>query len=141
MSAFIVEDKTINEVIAYLAHGRNITSEMHVLVSSEAGCDLKTPEGCAALGQAMFELNCAGVDARYDAGESKTFRDDMDYKFRATMPPSIIQAYKSLGCWHYQCSEGDIPTSSLLYATMQRVSDILAHEIVRNLPAYEKARW
>lgn len=25
MSAFIVEDKTINEVIAYLAHGRNIT--------------------------------------------------------------------------------------------------------------------
>lgn len=140
MSAYIVEDKTINEVIAWL-NSRGVPSHVWTLIYSETGCDLKSPEGREALGEAMFELNCAGVDARYGAGECKTFRDDMDYKFRTEIPPSAIQAYKSLGCWHYQCSEGDIPKSSLLYAAMERVSDILAHEIVRNLPAYEKARW
>lgn len=139
MSAFMVEDSVINSVIAYLAHGRNI-DHIRTLIFTETGCDLRTADGCEKLGVAMFQLNIEGVEARYGKGEAAEFRE-LDHKFRSELPPTAIQAYKSLGCWHYQCSEGELPESNLFYATMERVSSEIAHEIVRSLPAYEKARW
>ena len=139
MSAFVVEDKTINGVVAFLALTRDLDRVRRV-VEQEMGADLSTGDGCQQIAEAMFRLNCNAVDQRYGEGESATFRD-LDYRYQRVIPPSIVQAYKSLRCWIYQCSEGDVPEASLLYSTMAKVSDALAHEIVTGLPAYDRAEW
>lgn len=138
MSAFIVEDEVINRVLGFLWCERSNSCYQRIL-RDEQGIEILTDEGRDKLGRAMFELNCNAVEQRYGEGEAKEFRP-LDYR------PGIalcnkVQAYKSLRCWLYQCMEGDVPETSLLYATMQRISDEMAHEIVSNLDAYEKARW
>lgn len=121
MSSFVVEDEIINSVVNFLSkyrvHGSYLFLED---VNAETGCNLETAEGRTALGNAMFALNCNAVEQRYGAGEAKEFRA-LDYQYRSTIPPTLIQAYKSLSCWRYQCAEGDVPESSLLYAAMGRV--------------------
>lgn len=139
MSAFVVENTVISRVVTLIATARDL-DDIRSMVLAETGLDLSTQEGRQELGEAMLRLNCQGVDARYGKGESQSFRDDLEYTFRLEQS-TILQAYKSLQCWHYQCCEGDIPESSLLYATMGRVADMLAHEIVRHMPAYNKAAW
>jgi hypothetical protein len=139
MSAYVVEDEVINGVIAFLAVGRDI-EHIQGLVRDETGIDLAAFEGKQKLGEAMFALNCNAVEQRYGQGEAKEFRD-LDYQFCTQIPPTVLQAYKSLGCWLYQCSEGDVPGTSLLFATMQRVHDNMAHFIVGRLDAYGKAKW
>jgi hypothetical protein len=139
MSAFVVGNETINRVITHLATARNL-DHIRKTILDETGADLVTGEGRAKLGAAMLQLNCSAVDARYGDGESQTFRDDMTYGFRLEMT-NAVQAYKSLQCWLYQCAEGEIPESSLLYATMERVKNDLACSIVEAMPAYDKARW
>jgi len=47
---------------------------------------------------------------------------------------------KSLQCWKYQCSEGDIPETKL-YQFFEEVEHHLALKIVINLPEYDKATW
>ena len=116
MSAFVVEDQVINRVLAFLSqHNGRIPN----LLMQELGVNIHLAEETAKLGQSMIELN---------------------YSLRRE-PTNIIQAYKSLRCWLYQCAEGDVPETSLLYATMSRISDMLAHEIVQNLPQYDRAAW
>jgi hypothetical protein len=139
MSAFVVGNETINRVVTFLATARNIEHIQRVILA-ETGADLRTTEGRQQLGDAMFRLNCAGVDARYGEGQSQTFRDDMSYDYRIEMA-NKFQAYKSLQCWSYQCAEGNIPEESLLYATMDRVGQMIAAHIVESLPDYATAKW
>jgi len=140
MSAYIVEDKTINTILAYLARGRDI-EHVQQTIHAETGTDLTNYQSIEELGRAMFALNCRAVDARYGEGESQSFRDDMQYKYSTVLPPTCIQAYASLRCWLYQCSEGDVPDTSTLYATMERVSDQLAHHIVQSSKDFKNTRW
>jgi len=136
MSAFVVEDQVINRVLAFLSqHNGRIPN----LLMQELGVNIHLAEETAKLGQSMIELNCNAVEQRYGGGEAKRFRE-LNYSLRRE-PTNIIQAYKSLRCWLYQCAEGDVPETSLLYATMSRISDMLAHEIVQNLPQYDRAAW
>ncbi len=140
MSAYIVQDKTINRVVSFLAMDRSSGGEyLRRIIQEETGCDLLTREGKEALGQAMFDLNCNAVEQRYGKGEAKEFRD-LDYTFSLDISANRFQAYKSLKCWRYQCSEGDVPEGSLLYATMEKVRGEMADDIVSSLPEYESAR-
>lgn len=129
MSAFIVEDSVINRVVSFIATAKNEDAAREI-IHKETDCDIRTREGRAALGKMMFDLNCNAVEQRYGAGEAASFRE-LNYTYapsaRLTTP---VQAYKSLQCWLYQCSEGDVPDSSLLFATMTKVGDALAHSIV-----------
>lgn len=141
MSAFLVENQTINGVVAYFGALKMKDSAIHRTLYAEGGIDTQTREGRAALGAAMFELNCAALDARYGEGTAANDSADCPYAWTSTAPPTPVQAFKSLQCWLYQCSEGDIPDTSLLYATMTRVKDQLAISIVEAMPQYEKAKW
>jgi hypothetical protein len=142
MSAFVVEDKVINDVVNFLATARRCGSfEYHDAMAREFMVDMKSPAELNGLGVAMFQLNCNAVDQRYGAGQAKEFRD-LNYLYTRT--PSLItpiQAYKSLGCWLYQCAEGTVPESSLLYMAMERVHAEMAHNIVSSMPAYEQSAW
>lgn len=143
MSAYVVEDETINRIVGHFFQVvASKRTPMHLLaplvpaghVLGFAGLD----EACTKLGTAMHMLNVGAVRARYDdADEADMIGPAYQY---AHAPATPMQAYKSLGCWLYQCSEGNVP-ESLLHKALEEVYNRLAHEIVDGLPAYEAATW
>ncbi len=139
MSAYVVNDKTINDVISFLnlkQGGSDVYWSDYALTA--IGIYVSTDDACRELAHEMFELNCNAVDQRYSKGAAAEFRPlDFKYTFSIT---SIMQAYKSLSCWKYQCSEGDVPDSEL-FKKMTKVFDLLAHHIVQTSVAYDKAEW
>mgnify|MGYP001560086550 CR=1 FL=1 len=134
MSAFVVEDVTINRIVTRLCNDRDadytkrrLADEVHV-------------HSAAHLGQALFGLNVVAVNARYGAGEAEKFRP-LDYRYSPDpASTSRIQALKSLRSWLYQCTEGMAPETPL-YQIMDDYSHSLAMQIIRDLPAYEAAVW
>ena len=143
MSAFVVGDKTINCIVAFLCReGTNSNGLTYGSLGrslKDAGWDLNIPDMPASLGKAMFALNVAGVEARYGEGKAKDFRP-LDYQFRPVMPPTAVQAVKSLRCWLYQCCEGQGPEDRL-YQLGENLINILCSALVSSSPAYEKAAW
>jgi hypothetical protein len=135
MSAYMVGTATIDRIISFLSTGRNI-EWIQRQVTADTGCDLNTLEGKNELGLAMLQLNASALNARY--GDKI---EQHGYLFTRSHETNIFQAYKSLRCWLYQCSEGDIPDTSLLYATMERTACNLAMQIVNRMPEYEACRW
>ncbi len=140
MSAYIVEDSTINAVVSFLAINRRGSGDwLRRQILAETGCDLQTQDGKERLGAAMFALNCNAVEQRYGTGQAKEFRD-LNYQFSLNISVNKFSAYKSLKCWLYQCAEGDVPESSLLFAAMSRVKGEMADDIVSSLAQYESAK-
>lgn len=128
MSAYIVNDLTINRIVSYLMRDRDrlpfIKDDL-----AEANIDLNE------LGQAMLDLNRRAVDYRYSES------NEASVLVPATVPVTRIQALKSLRCWLYQCSEGNIPEEEELFKIMESYSGALAYAIVRTLPEFEQAEW
>ena len=140
MSAFVVEDKTINSVVTWLK--REVATNRHFTLdrlAREYGIDLTSAGWDAKLAQAMFQLNCDGVNARYGKGEAEKFRP-LNFTYKAEDYSSLVQVLKSLQCWQYQCSEGDVPETRL-YQFFEAVEHHVALQIVMDLPEYKKASW
>jgi hypothetical protein len=139
MSAFIVEDETINRVVTWLT--REVQTNRFTLdwLAREYDVDLTSDRWNETLAQAMFQLNCDGVNARYGNGEAEKFRP-LNFTYKLEDYHSLVQVLKSLQCWKYQCSEGDVPETKL-YQFFEEVEHHLALKIVMDLPAYEKATW
>ena len=138
MSAFVVEDKTINRVVTFLATDRE-GDWIRRQIQEKLGLDLTSWIGRETLGKLMFSLNCDAVNQRYGDDQAQEFRP-LNYEYRMDIPCNRIQAFKSLQCWHYQCSEGDIDQNPL-YQTMERVQGVIAEMIVTRLPAYDSLQW
>lgn len=129
MSAYMVEDVTINRIVSYI-----MNQEMRGM---PMGLGLVGPshEELQDLGTRMWKLNSRALQERYrDATTDPRF-----YQFRFELV-SRVQAYKSLQCWLYQCAEGGVP-SDPLYKTMTEVLHRIGADIIGELPAYEKAVW
>ncbi len=140
MSAFMVEDKTINRVVSWFR--REVATNRHFTLdwlAREYGVDLERAGWDEKLAQAMFQLNCDGVTERYGKGEAEKFRP-LNFTYQPEDYSSLVQVLKSLQCWKYQCSEGDVPETKL-YQFFEGVEHHLALKIVMNLPEYEKAKW
>jgi hypothetical protein len=107
MSAFMVEDKTINSVVTWLT--REMQTSRFTLdgLAQEYGVDLTGDGWDEKLAHAMFQLNCDGVNARYGEGEAEKFRP-LNFTYKPEIQYSLLQVLKSLQCWNYQCSEGDV---------------------------------
>lgn len=137
MSAFVVQDEIINRIISCIKMGRNMEYIRKEL--KDAGYDLENGD-CSKLGDDMFKLNCQAVDERYGEGEAKGFRE-LNYKYMFNMYASNkTYAYKALGCWLYQCSEGNVPESTL-YKLMESIQNRIACHIVDYSKEYEQANW
>lgn len=134
MSAFMVEDKTINRIISYLCNGAE-----REIPHATRGISLFTKEDKEVFGKSLFDLNIAGVNARYGEGEAEKFRP-LDYCYCSELPPHTVQAYKSLQCFLYQCSEGNVPEDPL-YKKMEGIVNALAHHIVNDLKIYQESKW
>jgi hypothetical protein len=139
MSAFMVEDKTINYVVNWLRREIDRLSLIPRKLK-EAGFDTSVPGWAENLGQAMFLLNIKAVDARYGNGEAAKFRK-LNYRFEHTEAVSLVQVLKSLQCWLYQCSEGDVPETALYKLFDEDIRLFLMSKIITALPEYEEAEW
>jgi hypothetical protein len=139
MSAFMVADTTINNVVNWLR--RNI-DQFSIIPHKlkEVGFDTSESGWAERLGYAMFQLNIEAVEARYGKGEAAKFRQ-LDYRFKHTEAVSLMQVLKSLRCWLYQCNEGDVPETELYGLFDTDVQMYLMGKIITALPEYEKAEW
>jgi hypothetical protein len=116
--------------------------ELHIIPDKlqKLGIDTSIPDWAEILGHEMFQLNIKAIDARYGNGEAVKFRK-LDYHFEHTEAVPLEQVLKSLNCWLYQCSEGDIPETALYNLFDTDVRLYLMSEITTRLPEYEKADW
>ena len=139
MSAFMVEDKTINRIVTWLAREVRTSYSTIDRLARKYRIDITSDNWQENLANAMFQLNCEGVNARYGTGQAEEFRP-LNFTYKIEMSFSLAQVLKSLQCWHYQCCEGDVPESNL-YKFFVEVENHLALKIVMDLPEYNKAAW
>jgi hypothetical protein len=132
MSAFVVEDRTINRAIGWLNDSERRTVLRRVLEAADIS--ETDPDWMAKLGASMYMMNVEAVNQRYNEHEQPG-----DYEHHWELC-STVQAYKALRCFLYQCSEGDVPERAL-YKALHQAAYAMAHEIVSDLDAYEKAEW
>lgn len=137
MSAFIVPDKTINEILSYL--NANTRGGYADYAFRQLGYDLRNSDSLAELGSALYLLNCDAVDDRYGKGTAARDAQATDYRFKFERC-SAVQAYKSATCLRYQCSEGDVPKRPLYEALDDTIAGI-ASAIISALPEYDQAGW
>jgi hypothetical protein len=85
------------------------------------------------LGAELILMNRAALNDRY----GDRHRRNSCYTWANPPPFNVFQAYKSIRCYLYQCSEGNVPTWPL-YAQVTEVrqfySELLGHD-------YEADRW
>jgi len=136
MSAFIVENKIINRVVAWVRRESNDHHWIREDVSKAAGLCQFDDHWEEKLGAAMFLLNCTAVAVRY--GERASNHPPYTWRMEWS---STVQTFKHLECWLYQCSEGDIPETNELHKTFHELKGWLASKIVSALPAYQQAEW
>ena len=139
MSAYVVEDKTINRIVTWLS--REVITNLSTLdhLAQKYNVDLVGSNWDNKLASAMFQLNCDGVNARYGEGEAQSFRP-LNFTYKTEQYFSLVEVFKSLQCYTYQCCEGDIPETTL-YQFFAEMENYLAVKIVTGLPAYDKATW
>ncbi len=139
MSAYIVQDTTINKVVSWIEREvwrHNFTLDQ---LGQKYHIDLYGDNWQKKLAEAMFQLNCDGVDARYGEGRAK--KDiTVNFVYQPEQYFSHVHVLKSLQCWLYQCNEGDVPKSNL-YKFFDEVENCLALKIVMALPEYQQATW
>ena len=136
MSAYIVDDSTVNRILAYLMHKEGYVARQLVT-------DHSTDASLPGLGQAMRDLNVAAVSARYPDDSLDNLPGPcplLPYAFEEELPPNPIAAYKSLSCFLYQCAEGYVPETPL-YKALEDLRARIAGDIISSLPAYETAAW
>lgn len=112
MSAFMMEDGTINRVVTWLSW--EVTRSLWLKRKAEEALhlDTTTHNWKDILGHAMFELNIDGVNDRYGEGEAEKFKLNYHYT-PATV--SEIQVLKSMQCWLYQSQR--VRSSKNLYSS------------------------
>jgi hypothetical protein len=141
MSAYIVDDETINKIVSYLyakANGPDPNIDWKHTKLGKMGYDPKSILSCAELGKKMFALNVAAVNERYGEGEAEKFRPlDFKYLFVAA---SQIEVIKALKAWKYQCTEGTVPDLAL-YKAMTEVHCLLCIDFVEQTEEYEIVEW
>lgn len=138
MSAYIVNDKTINRIIS--------AAILHTLGSLAPAPRLLVPDNpelgdWRSLGSAMRDMNVAAVIARYGLSDSLPGPSPLlPYQFRPVTAPGLIQTIKSLDCYLYQCSEGNVPDWTL-YQQLGRWQAELCQHYVTESDEYDKAEW
>lgn len=100
------------------------------------------------LGMMLVELNRRAIQARY-----RELPEVEPYRYVEPQPSNMmpIQVYKSLRCFLYQCSEGNVPDELLFKhaeQTRDRMAETLGHDTAKdrwdnaaNGAAYQQADW
>lgn len=144
MSSWIVEDKNINRFLNWVYWCEDELSKNYTQgILKRIGFDLKsdasdviTDRKYKKLGKAMVKMNYDAVNYRYDKKTKPRafkYNDKEDHR-------DIIQVLKSLECYLYQCSEGDINEQPLFIA-LRSIEEILKNIIIKEFTDYDKKVW
>ena len=99
MSAYIVEDQTINQIVGYLSQLEGTSSKQWIIRPlTELGFpELRTNlDKQKELGEEMFKLNCESINQRYGENQAEQFRP-LDYAFKPASIPMARQPLPSGG--------------------------------------------
>ena len=146
MSAYMVADETINRVVRWLSREVYQSSYLKEKVEKTLGITTDSDAWADTVGKAMFQLNIDGVNDRYGDGEAKKFRK-LNYTYVPAQPTTIynvstkIQVLKSLQCWLYQCTEGEVVKKPFYQFFQEVVEPHLMSSIINDLPEYQAAEW
>ena len=139
MSAYIVEDKTINNIMASLVGSFDeYLQRMMREKLKNIGYDLHSQKDQYRLAMELFRVNCESIEQRYGKGEAEKFRP-LNYRYESAISLPAIMFYKTLQCWLYQSCEGNVSNVSIVFKAMQEIADMLAHHIVIRSDEYDKA--
>ena len=147
MSAYVVEDKTINTILAWVEQAAWDSSNNWIFrpfnsigyAIDRSHTDYLFYGELQRLAEALFQMNCNGVNARYGDGQAEQFRE-LNFEYKSIATPTIIQAIKSIECLSYQCCEGKIHETGL-YKALEQVIHNCQGQVVQSLPEYESAKW
>lgn len=148
MSSYIVDDSTINTILAMLMYAtkykRNYPNPVYY-----DGLAIGTDIEAESLGQTLYMLNLEAVNQRYPdtVNDNKNIPGSIDengdhkpYTYTHILTNGRMQSLKSLQCFIYQCSEGNVPQSKM-YKALREYEFALCRDIVAALPEYDKANW
>ena len=140
MSAFIVEDRSINRIVDF-CYALAFENEWPLALLKPPR-PLNGPEDLEAFGRELFAMNVAAVTARY--GSADDMLGDQPYEYRPDPTPvhewDLYQVAKSLDCYLYQCSEGYVPKRAL-FKQVSGLRDSVVRVLVSSDPRYEAAAW
>lgn len=137
MSSYIVQFKTIDRIVSLIERIRRETSSQ-----------IKIPFGDNAetkFGKKLLKLNIKATGQRYDTNIEKTQKDFEVFADKYIFNPkngitNIIQQFKALNCFLYQCLEGNVPKIKL-YKELRELQNHVSYKIINELPEYDKAEW
>jgi len=141
MSAFIVQHDCINRIVSFMLKRLDDTDCQYLALEDSNplyGGFQRPPKKAEEIGQQMHALNVEAVNHRY--GENPDMLPKTPYKFHVVPGASDGQILKSLSCFLYQCSEGDVDKKPL-FKKLDKFRDSLAYCIATNTPEYETATW
>ena len=142
MSAYVVENKTINRIVTGLRDAAHRTSGplIHLKVPfSFTGDEQNHREQAAELARRMRELNEAAVRTRYPKHNARKLITGEPLVFTWTMC-NPWQLLRSLDCFLYQCGEGTVPETEL-YQKLDKVRVDLAGVLARRTDQYQACEW
>ena len=134
MSAFLVEDKTINRIVSYI-QAEAEKSQWVMNKVNKFYLDNMPLGTWDTLAQALYDMNIEAVNCRYqEENDKRTVKYIPSYSDK-------YQILKSLKCYLYQCSEGDIDKKPLFIFLDSFVKVHLMSDIITNSEAYDMAEW
>lgn len=155
MSAYICDRETISKIVnlicsvkisGYNGYGFDLPATLDTALADcrDKYGDLKETEVYARL----YQMNCDAVGARY--GRYDDMESDPDYRdyvreahvHRPTreVEPWHYQMVKTIECYLYQCTEGDVDERQL-YKGICQLRDCLMWHIVSESKEYREAEW
>jgi hypothetical protein len=132
MSAYLVQDETINKIVSHLFLNVDLEWLSREFSENIAGV---TGDFCQDLGAALFALNITAVEERYGKGQAKRFRE-LNYQFRLETA-SQLKVYEAITELMYQCAEGVVP-STKLYGLLVTLKAAVADGLVQDINERER---
>ena len=136
MSAYIVEADTLYRVINLITKIDYVSNSLKP-IKEEA---IITPQ---ILFNKLNTLNRYAISQRYEA---EKMTDKPSYKFNLERYNQVAsntnqyQNFKSLQCFHYQCSEGEAMKADL-YKALDKFERSFAIQIISSVKQYDQSTW
>ena len=146
MSAYVVDHPTIARILDFIARdaSRGVgRTRRRIAPGIFTGFDLTNPVGLETLGDELLAMNQDAVMQRYPddpVTELPGPNKPGVFSYSRGMPPSLVQAHKSITCLVYQCSEGDV-VGRPLYHQLVEYGHELAEAYLMGLSEWDSAKW
>jgi len=136
MSAYIVNDLTINRILTFL-DGWDFGFDTKLKSKIESLSKKIEEEKLKEIGLKLLKLNCESVARRYNEPINKKRIKEYEFFYA---PCSIEQAFMHLCCLTYQSCEGDC-NKKRLYKVLEDLEDCIRESIVFKVCNKLKCEW